>query len=108
MRRKHQIPRDIPNPKTTPTITVPEAAAILGIGRDTAYQAVRAGDLPAIRLCGAIRIPTAALERLLAGDDTHDVAAGDGGSASTIAPRCSAGSIHDEGGGNATGTVRPP
>lgn len=97
MRRKYQNPRDIPDPQTTPTITVPEAAAILGIGRDTAYQAVRTGDLPAIHFGGAIRIPTAALQRLLAGEASRDTAARGRGSASVTSPAASASSNHDEG-----------
>ena len=50
------------------TMTVAEAARVLGIGRQTAYDLVRRGELPALRL-GKRRlvIPKVALERLLAG-----------------------------------------
>lgn len=49
------------------TMTVAEAARVLGIGRQTAYDLVRRGELPALRL-GKRRlvVPKVALERLLA------------------------------------------
>jgi len=47
-------------------ITVPEAAAMLGISRNFAYELVRRGELPAKRF-GEKRlvIPRAALEKML-------------------------------------------
>lgn len=48
------------------TMTVPEAAHRLGIGRNTAYQAVKDGEIPSIRIGGRIVVPTAALDRMLA------------------------------------------
>jgi excisionase family DNA binding protein len=49
------------------TVTVPEAARILGIGRASAYEAVRAGTIPSLRVTPRkIVVPRAALERLLA------------------------------------------
>ncbi len=48
------------------TVTVKEAATLLGIGRDTAYAAVRDGTLPSIRLGKRLVIPIAALNKLLA------------------------------------------
>ena len=65
MSENHKSERVIPDPKTTPTLRVPEAAAILGVSRDTAYQAVKSGELPIIRLRGALRVPTAALLQML-------------------------------------------
>ena len=50
------------------TKTVEEAAKILGIGRNQAYEAVHRGDIPTIRIGKRILIPVAALDRLLAGD----------------------------------------
>lgn len=48
------------------TLTVPEAARLLGISRGLAYELVRQGTIPAVAL-GAKRIviPRIALERLL-------------------------------------------
>lgn len=48
------------------TLSVEQAARALGIGRGTAYQAVRAGDIPSIRIGRRIVVPRAALERFLA------------------------------------------
>jgi excisionase family DNA binding protein len=43
------------------TITVEETAAVLGLGRSAAYEAVRRGDLPSRRLGRRIVIPVPAL-----------------------------------------------
>ncbi len=53
---------------TRQTLTVAEAAKALGVGRNSAYEAVRRGDLPVIRLGRRYVVPRAALERLLAGE----------------------------------------
>ncbi len=78
----HKSPQVIPDPKTTPTLRVPEVAAILGVSRDTAYQAVKFGDLPVIRLRGALRVPTAALLAMLGmtaeSDSSFETVIGDG------------------------------
>lgn len=47
------------------TITVVEAAAKLGIGKNQAYEAVRRGEIPTIRIGGRILVPRAAFERML-------------------------------------------
>jgi hypothetical protein len=49
------------------TVTVPEYAAIIGIGRNTAYEAVRAGEVPVIRQRGRILVCVPALVRILEG-----------------------------------------
>lgn len=43
------------------TITVEEAAGLLGLGRSTAYEAVRRGQLPSRRLGRRLFIPVPAL-----------------------------------------------
>jgi len=48
-----------------PTLTVEECAAVLRIGRSAAYQAVKAGQIPSIRVGRSIRVPRHRLERLL-------------------------------------------
>lgn len=48
------------------TLTVEEAAEVLGISRPTAYEAIKTGALPYIRIGRRIIIPIAALEKLLA------------------------------------------
>ena len=47
------------------TLTVSEAAAVLGISRGLAYELARQEKLPVIRLGRRIIVPRAALERLL-------------------------------------------
>ena len=49
------------------TVSVEEAAKILGYSRNTAYEAVKNGQLPVIRLGRKIRVPKAALEQMLTG-----------------------------------------
>ena len=43
-------------------LTVPEAARVLRISRNLAYELVARGEIPAIRLGRVIRVPRAALE----------------------------------------------
>ena len=58
---RHQI---TPKP-TSRTLTVTEAATILGISRTTAYECVNNGSIPSIRLGGRIVIPRATFDELL-------------------------------------------
>jgi excisionase family DNA binding protein len=47
------------------TYDVDEAARILGIGRSAAYEAVRRGEIPSIRLGKRVVVPRLALEKML-------------------------------------------
>ncbi len=47
------------------TMTVPEAAKALGIGKNQGYEAARAGQIPTIRIGKRLLVPRAACERLL-------------------------------------------
>lgn len=47
------------------TVSVAEAGRRLGVSRMTAYRAVHAGDIPAIRIGRRLVVPIAALDRLL-------------------------------------------
>ena len=47
------------------TVTVQEAAKILGIGRDQAYNAARLGQLPVIKIGKRLLVSVPALERML-------------------------------------------
>lgn len=68
----------VPAPPGTPpssrpqsrTVTVEYAAAALGIGRTTAYHAVRTGQFPVrtIRIGRRVVVPRASLDRLLGGE----------------------------------------
>ena len=46
-------------------LRISEAARLLAMSRSAAYAAIRAGQIPAIRVAGKWRVPRAALERLL-------------------------------------------
>ncbi|MGI8927234.1 MAG: helix-turn-helix domain-containing protein [Tepidiformaceae bacterium] len=46
-------------------LSVPDAAAKLGVGRNTLYAAVNRGDVPSIRIGRRLLIPTSALARFL-------------------------------------------
>ena len=48
-----------------PTCSVEELGRILGVSKNPAYDAVKRGDIPSIRVRGKIRIPTAPLRRML-------------------------------------------
>jgi excisionase family DNA binding protein len=47
------------------TLTVEEAARLLGVSRSTAYLAVRRGELPVIRIGRRCVVPRLALEHML-------------------------------------------
>ena len=49
------------------TLTVEEAAEVLGIGRLLAYEAARRGELPTIRVGRRLLVPRRALDALLDG-----------------------------------------
>ena len=52
----------------TLTLTVVEAARFLGISRGLAYEAVRRGEIPSIRVGRRILIPRVALQQMLTGE----------------------------------------
>ncbi|HWA67424.1 MAG TPA: helix-turn-helix domain-containing protein [Mycobacteriales bacterium] len=47
------------------TMTVEEAAQVLGISRNSAFRAVRSGELPAVRIGRRLLIPLAQVTALL-------------------------------------------
>jgi excisionase family DNA binding protein len=47
------------------TCTVEEAAALLGIGRSSAYAAINSGEIPSIRIGRRVLVPVAALDLFL-------------------------------------------
>jgi excisionase family DNA binding protein len=51
------------------TCSIDEAAAVLGIGRSTAYAAARDGSLPTLRLSHRLLVPTAKLLAMLGVSD---------------------------------------
>ena len=50
---------------TEPTVDVPLAGRVLGIGKNAAYKACKAGDIPSIKVGGQRRVPTAKLREML-------------------------------------------
>ena len=47
------------------TVTVEEAAPILGIGRSSAYDAAHSGELPTLRIGRRLLVPVLSLRRML-------------------------------------------
>jgi excisionase family DNA binding protein len=47
------------------TMTIPEAAEKLGIGRNQGYSAAKAGQIPTIKIGKRLLVPVAALESKL-------------------------------------------
>lgn len=55
----------------TLTMTVDEAAALIGVSRNTLYEAIRRGEVPHLRMGRRIIIPKARFDEWLAGS-RHD------------------------------------
>ena len=55
----------VPDPTEQPTMDVEAVGEALGVSRSTAYEAVRSGEIPSIRIGRRIVVPTAAVRRLL-------------------------------------------
>jgi excisionase family DNA binding protein len=60
---------DLTHLRDRATISVTDAAALLGISRNTAYEAARAGQLPILRLGHRLLVPVPALLRMLDSKD---------------------------------------
>ena len=50
------------------TYTIAQAARLLGIGRNQAYEAARRGELPTIRIGARLLVPRERLHRMLGAD----------------------------------------
>jgi excisionase family DNA binding protein len=48
-----------------PTLSVDEAAVVLGVGRGTLYEAIRRDEFPVLRIGRRIRVSSAVLRRML-------------------------------------------
>ena len=57
-------------------VSVAEAAKLLGIGRNLAYNAIQRGEIPSVRVGGRILVPLEALDQMLdtnpGGGNGHD------------------------------------
>ena len=60
------------DPERNPTISIDETAIVLGIARSSAYEAARCGEIPTVRFGRRVRVPTAALRRMLVLDEHSD------------------------------------
>jgi len=49
------------------TVSVPQAGAVMGLGRNTAYMAVQRGEIPVLKFGNRLRVPTARLRKMLEG-----------------------------------------
>ena len=49
------------------TLTVNETAKILGVGRNSAYEAIARGEIPVVKVGKRLLVPKTALEKLLNG-----------------------------------------
>lgn len=65
------VDRSLPDAATEPTVTIERAAQVLGIGRGSAYEAARRGEIPVLRIGKRFVVPTAQLLALL-GHDADD------------------------------------
>jgi excisionase family DNA binding protein len=52
---------DLQNRDEQLLLRIPEAAARLGLGRSTIYELIAAGELPAIKIGRAVRVPASRL-----------------------------------------------
>lgn len=51
--------------RTQPTVSVDQYAALLGVDRSTAYDSVKTGIVPSIRVGRRIRVPSEPVRRML-------------------------------------------
>jgi excisionase family DNA binding protein len=47
------------------TVSVPEAGRLLGLSKDSAYQAARRGQIPTLLIGGRLLVPKRAIEHML-------------------------------------------
>jgi len=55
----------VPLPEESPTLTVNEARVFYRLSRSLMYDAIRAGEIPSIRVGRRVLVPTAAMRRHL-------------------------------------------
>lgn len=77
--------------RARPTISVEEAASVLGLGRSAGYIGVRCGEIPSVRIGRRLLVPTLPLRRML-GETIESATAANGDALANTA----AGACHDE------------
>jgi excisionase family DNA binding protein len=55
----------LPDPIAEPTISVERAGRLMGVSRNSAYEAARTGELPVLRVGRRLLVPTAKFLALL-------------------------------------------
>jgi excisionase family DNA binding protein len=55
-------------------LTVEQAREILGLGKNTIYEALKRGDIPSVRIGRLIRVSKKALEETMNGKGLHTAA----------------------------------
>jgi excisionase family DNA binding protein len=60
------------------TVTIEEAAQLLGVGRQSAYQAARTGELPTIKIGRRLLVSRAQIDRMLGLNDERPAASSPG------------------------------
>lgn len=55
----------LPDPQVEPTISVPRAGELLGLGRSASYDAAKRGEIPTIPRGRHLLVPTAKVLELL-------------------------------------------
>ena len=56
------------------TVSVPEAGALLGLSKNTSYQAAKNGDIPVLKIGHRLVVPVPRLLALLEGEGANDAA----------------------------------
>jgi excisionase family DNA binding protein len=59
------VSRAVPDPAVQPTMKVGELAEVIGVSRASAYEAVKSGAIPSIKIGSRLLVPTAAVRRML-------------------------------------------
>jgi excisionase family DNA binding protein len=59
------VEKALENWRDKSTVTIEEAAPIIGVSRGSAYAAARSGEIPTLRIGRRLLVPVAALRRLL-------------------------------------------
>jgi excisionase family DNA binding protein len=55
----------VPDPAVVPTMQVGEFARAIGISKASAYEGIKNGEIPVIKIGRRVVIPTAAVRRML-------------------------------------------
>lgn len=63
----------LPDLRTRLTITVPEAAQLLGIGRDAGYAAAARGEIPTLAFGRRLVVPVPAFRQMLGAGEVGDL-----------------------------------